>query len=147
MGREYNSQPTRGLTTADDLLILAGSTALFWQKQAPTREAAEKFYRDRFKLAVARLDANDLIYQLEASREYNPSPRLETIKAPLVAINSADDLINPPELGIMEREIKRVRRGRFILIPISDQTRGHATHSLPAIWQRDFSALLDRSKP
>jgi len=147
MGGEYKSQPMRGLTTAEDLLILAGSAPLFWQKQAPTREAAEKFYRDRFKLAVARLDANDLIYQLEASREYNPSPRLETIKAPLVAINSADDLINPPELGIMEREIKRVRRGRFILIPISDQTRGHGTHSLPAIWQKYLRALLDRSKP
>ncbi len=146
MGGEYKSQPMRGLTTAEDLLLLAGSAPLQWQKQAPTREAAEKFYLDRFKPAVARLDANDLIYQLEASREYNPSPRLETIKAPLVAINSADDLINPPELGIMEREIKRVKRARFILIPISDQTRGHGTHSLPAIWQQYLRALLDESK-
>ena len=145
MGGEYKSQPTRGLTTAEDLLLLAGSAPLQWQKQAPTREAAEKFYLDRFKPAVTRLDANDLIYQLEASREYNPSPNLETIKAPLVAINSADDLINPPELGIMEREIKRVKRGRFILIPISDQTRGHGTHSLPAIWQQYLRALLDES--
>ena len=146
MGGEYKAQPMRGLTTAEDLLLLAGSAPLQWQKQSPTREAAEKFYLDRFKPAVARLDANDLIYQLEASREYNPSLRLETIKAPLVAINSADDLINPPELGIMEREIKRVKRGRFILIPISDQTRGHGTHSLPAIWQQYLRALLDESK-
>ena len=146
MGGEYKSPPMRGLTTAEDLLLLAGSAPLFWQKQAPTREAAEKFYLDRFKPAVARLDANDLIYQLEASREYNPSPKLETIKAPLVAINSADDLINPPELGMMEREIKRVKRGRYILIPISDQTRGHGTHSLPAIWQQYLRALLDESK-
>ena len=145
MGGEYKSQPMRGLTTAEDLLLLAGSAPLQWQKQAPTREAAEKFYLDRFKPAVTRLDANDLIYQLEASREYNPSPKLETIKAPLVAINSADDLINPPELGMMEREIKRVKRGRFILIPISDQTRGHGTHSLPAIWQQYLRALLDES--
>src|SRR5205814_887692 len=143
---EYKSQPMRGLTTAEDLLLLAGSAPLQWQKQAPTREAAEKFYLDRFKPAVARLDANDLIYQLEASREYNPSPTLETIKAPLVAINSADDLINPPELGIMEREIKRVKRGRFILIPISDQTRGHGTHSLPAIWQQHLEQLLKESE-
>jgi len=146
MGGEYKSQPMRGLTTAEDLLLLAGSAPLQWQKQAPTREAAEKFYLDRFKPAVARLDANDLIYQLEASREYNPSPKLETIKAPLVAINSADDLINPPELGTMEREIKRVKRGRYILIPISNRTRGHGTHSLPAIWQQYLRALLDRSK-
>jgi homoserine O-acetyltransferase len=146
MGGEYKSPPMRGLTTAEDLLLLAGSAPLFWQKQAPTREAAEKFYVDRFKPALARLDANDLIYQLEASREYNPSPKLETIKAPLVAINSADDLINPPELGMMEREIKRVKRGRYILIPISDQTRGHGTHSLPAIWQQYLRALLDESK-
>ena len=119
---------------------------MFWQSQAPTREAAEKFYLDRFKPAVARLDANDLIYQLEASREYNPSSKLETIKAPLVAINSADDLINPPELGMMEREIKRVKRGRYILIPISEKTRGHGTHTLPAIWQQYLRALLDESK-
>src|SRR5438067_12006613 len=145
MGGEYKTPPMRGLTTAEDLLLLAGSAPLQWQMQAPTREAAEKFYLDRFKPAVARLDANDLIYQLEASREYNPSPKLETIKAPLGAINSADDLINPPELGIIEREIKRVKRGRFILIPISDQTRGHGTHSLPVIWQQHLRALLARS--
>lgn len=147
MGGEYKRQPMRGLTTAEDLLLLAGSAPLFWQKQAPTRAAAEKFYTDRFKPALARLDANDLIYQLEASREYNPSPKLETIKAPLVAINSADDMINPPELGLMEREIKRVRRGRYILIPISDKTRGHGTHTLPAIWQQHLRALLEESKP
>ena len=146
MGGEYKSPPMRGLTTAEDLLLLAGSAPLFWQTQAPTREAAEKFYLDRFRPAVGRLDANDLIYQLEASREYNPSPKLQTIKAPLVAINSADDLINPPELGMMEREIKRVKCGRYILIPISDQTRGHGTHTLPAIWQQYLRALLDESK-
>jgi homoserine O-acetyltransferase len=87
-----------------------------------------------------------MLYQFDASREYNPSTQLETIKAPLVAINSADDLINPPELGLMEQNIKRVKRGRYILIPISDQTRGHGTHSLPAIWQQYLRALLDESK-
>jgi homoserine O-acetyltransferase len=76
-----------------------------------------------------------MLYYFDASREYNPAPKLEDIKAPLVAINSADDLINPPELGVMEREIKRVKQGRYVLIPISDQTRGHGTHSLPVIWQ------------
>ena len=105
LGGEYKTQPVRALNTAEDLLLLAGSAPLFWQKQAPTRDTADKFYADRLKAAVARLDANDLLYQLDSSREYNPAPKLETIKAPLVAINSADDFINPPELGLMEREI------------------------------------------
>ena len=145
MGGEYKTQPIRGLTTAQDLLLLAGSAPLNWHAAAPTREAAEKFYLDRFKPALARLDANDLIYQLDASREYNPAPKLETIKAPLVAVNSADDFINPPELGIIEREIKRVKKGRFINIPISDQTRGHGTHTNARIWQGYLKELLDES--
>jgi len=145
-GGEYKSQPTRALISAQNLLLLVGSAPLQWQKQAPTREAADKFYADRVTPAVGRLDANDLLYQLDASRDYNPSPKLETIKAPLLAINSADDVINPPELGLMEREIKRVKRGRYVLIPISDQTRGHGTHTLPAIWQQYLKELLDASK-
>jgi len=146
LGGEYKTQPMRALISAENLLLLAGSAPLFWQKQAPTREAADKFYADRLKTAVARLDANDLLYQLDASRDYNPAPKLETIKAPLVAINSADDVINPPELRIIEREIKRVKRGRFILIPISDQTRGHGTHTLPKIWQGYLKELLAESE-
>jgi len=145
MGGEYKTQPMRSLTTAEDLLILAGSAPLNWQAVAPTREAAEKFFLDRFKPAVVRLDANDLIYQLDASREYNPSPKLETIKAPLIAINSADDFINPPELGMIEKEIKRVKRGRFIMIPISSETRGHGTHTIAKIWQGYLKELLDES--
>ncbi len=142
LGGEYKAEPMRALTSAENLLLFVGSAPLFWQKQWPTRDAADKSYEDRVKAAVARLDANDLLYQLDASREYNPAPKLETIKAPLVAINSADDVINPPELGIIEREIKRVKRGRFILLPITDQTRGHGTHTLPAIWQGYLKELL-----
>ena len=145
MGGEYKTQPIRGLTTAQDLLLLAGSAPLNWQALAPTRAAAEKFYLDRFKPALARLDANDLIYQLDASREYNPAPKLELIKAPLLAINSADDFINPPELGLIEKEIKRVKRGRFIMIPISEETRGHGTHTIAKIWQGYLKELLEQS--
>ena len=145
MGGEYKTPPVRGLTTAQDLLLLAGSAPLNWQAEAPTREKAEKFYLDRFKRALVRLDANDLIYQLDASREYNPAPKLETIKAPLIAINSADDFINPPELGMIEREIKRVKRGRFIMLPITEQTRGHGTHTIARIWQGYLKELLDES--
>ena len=145
LGGEYKTQPVRALTAAENLLLLVGSAPLQWQKQAPTRVAADKFYEDRVKPAVARLDANDLLYQLDSSREYNPSLELEKIKAPLLGVNSADDVINPPELGLMEREIKRVKRGRFILLPITDQTRGHGTHTLPAIWQGYLKELLDES--
>jgi|ERR1051326_2882714 homoserine O-acetyltransferase len=142
MGGEYKTQPLRALNTAEDLLLLVGSAPLFWQKLAPTRDASDKFYEDRVKPALARLDANDLLYQLDASRDYNPAPKLEAIKAPLVAVNSADDFINPPELGIIEREIKRVKHGRYVLIPISDQTRGHGTHTIASIWQGYLKELL-----
>ena len=90
-------------------------------------------------------DPNDMLYQYDCSRDYNPEPHLEEIKAPLYAVNSADDQVNPPELGILEREIKRVKRGRYILIPTSDQTRGHGTHSLPAIWGNYLDELLKES--
>ena len=142
LGGEYKTQPMRGLVAAENLLLVAGSAPLYWQKQAPTRDSADKFYADRLKTAVARLDANDLLYQLNSSREYNPAPKLGTIKAPLVAINSADDMINPPELGLIEKEIKRVKRGRYILLPITERTRGHGTHTLPAIWQKYLRILL-----
>ena len=144
-GGDYKEEPRAALNSAINILLLMGSSPLQWQKQAPTRDAADKFYEDRMKAQLARTDANDMLYQFNASREYNPSPKLETIKAPLLAINSADDLINPPELGIMEREIKRVSRGRYVLIPISDETRGHGTHSLPKIWQQYLKELLDES--
>jgi homoserine O-acetyltransferase len=146
LGGDYKTQPMRALTSAENLLLFVGSAPLQWQKQAPSRETADKFYEDRVKAAVARLDANDLLYQLEASRDYNPAPKLESIKAPLVAINSADDVINPPELGLIDREIKRVKHGRFILLPITDQTRGHGTHTLPAIWQGYLKELLAESE-
>src|SRR5436305_2035676 len=145
-GGDYKTEPRAGLASAINILLLMGSSPLQWQKQAPTRDAADKFYEDRMKAQLARTDANDMLYQFDASREYNPSPKLETITAPLVAINSADDLINPPELGIIEREIKRVKRGRYVLIPTSDETRGHGTHSLPRIWQQYLKELLTGSE-
>ncbi|MBV8860215.1 MAG: alpha/beta fold hydrolase [Acidobacteria bacterium] len=144
-GGEYKEQPREGLTAALNILLLMGSAPLQWQKLSPTRDAADSFYAERLKAQLARTDANDMLYQFDASREYDPAPRLETIKAPLVAINSADDLINPPELGIMEREIKRVKRGRYVLLPVTDETRGHGTHSLPAVWQKHLAALLEES--
>src|SRR4029453_12478617 len=116
-----------------------------WQKQFPTRDAADKYLEDQIRSRLASTDANDMLYQYDSSRDYDPSPKLESIKAPLLAINSADDFVNPPELGMMEREIKRVKRGRFVLIPISDQTRGHGTHSQPAIWKNYLAELLQEA--
>jgi homoserine O-acetyltransferase len=138
---EYKSQP-RGLTAAIYTLLFMTSSPLQWYKQAPTREAADRFFDELVHRQSARSDANDMLYAFDASRNYDPAPHLEGIKAPLVAINSADDQVNPPELGIMEKEIKRVKRGRYVLIPISDKTRGHGTHSLPELWKQHLARLL-----
>lgn len=143
---EYKTQP-RGLASAIYGLMIMTSSPLQWQKQYPTRDAADKYFDNQMRSRLASTDANDMLYQFDASREYDPSPYLERIKAPLFAINSADDQVNPPELGILEREIKRVKRGRAVVIPISDQTRGHGTHSLPAIWKNYLAELLDESDP
>jgi homoserine O-acetyltransferase/O-succinyltransferase len=126
--------------------MLMTSVPLQWQNDAPTRVQAEAMLKQRITRSLATTDANDMIYAYEASREYNPAPHLEQIKAPLYAINSADDQVNPPKLGILDREIKRVPKGRYILIPISDQTRGHGTHSLPAIWGTYLAELLGSSE-
>ncbi len=139
---DYKTQPLQGLTAAQNILLLMGSAALPWHQQGATRDIADKFYDDRVKAGVARTDANNMLYYFDSSREYNPAPKLELIKAPLFAINSADDLINPPELGILEREIKRVKNGRYILLPITDQTRGHGTHTIASIWQGYLTELL-----
>lgn len=141
---EYTAQP-RGLISAIHILIFMSSSPLQSQKSAPTRERAEEFLRNLIARYAATLDANDMLYQFDASREYNPAPHLEKIRAPLYAINSADDQVNPPELGILEKEIQRVPRGRYILLPITPETRGHGTHSLPATWSKHLAELLASS--
>ena len=144
LGGEYKQQP-RGLVAAVQMLLIVGSAPLQWQKTAPTRDAADLWVENQMKARLATNDANDLLYALEASRDYDPSSQLERITAPLLAINSADDFINPPELGIVEGLMKRVGHGRFVLLPITPDTRGHGTHTWPAIWQqyvRDFLAPL-----
>jgi homoserine O-acetyltransferase/O-succinyltransferase len=146
---EYTSQP-RGLTTAIYTLLFMSSSPLFWQTQAPTREASDRLFDEMVSTRLARLDANDMLYAFDASRDYDPALKLETIRAPLVAINSADDQVNPPELGILEKEITRVKRGEYVLIPVSESTRGHGTHSLPALWKEHLARLLrvsDQERP
>jgi homoserine O-acetyltransferase len=143
---EYKAQPIQGLTAAVHALMFMQSAPLAQYHQAPTRDAADQLFDQSVRNALANRDANDMLYAFDASRDYDPSPNLEKITAPLMSINSADDQVNPPELGIVEREIKRVKRGRFILLQITDQTRGHGTHSLPAIWKQHFEALLAETK-
>ncbi len=143
---EYTSQP-RGLENAVHILLFMVSSPLQWQKSAATRDAADKFLADQMRSRLSGNDANDMLYQFDASRDYDPSPKLEQIAAPLLAINSADDQVNPPELGLMERLMPRVKRGHYVLLPITEQTRGHGTHSLPAVWGSHFKVFLDSLPP
>ncbi len=144
-GGEYTTQP-RGLEDAIHALIFMVSSPLYYQKLAPTRPAADSLLEAMVRRYLSVEDANDMIYAFEASRLYDPSPHLGQIRAPLFAVNSADDQVNPPDLGILEREIRKVARGRYILIPTSDATRGHGTHSLPDIWGGYLAQLLALSE-
>lgn len=143
----YTEQPRRGLTAATYVIMMATSVPLHWYTLAPTPEQADAFLADEVRKRVAGMDANDTIYHFDASRDYDPSPHLERIVAPLLAINSADDQVNPPELGLMERLIPRVPRASYLLIPISAQTRGHGSHTYAALWRDRFVEFLATVKP
>ena len=141
----YTQEPQEGLRIAEYMLLIAGSAPLFNQTQAPTRQAADDTLDQRFSAAARALDANDVLYQIDSSRNYNPDAKLETIRVPVMAVNSADDFVNPPELGILEHEIKRVKRGCAIVLPITNQTRGHGTHTIAAVWGNYLAELLQKS--
>jgi len=147
MGGEYKSEPQCGLRAAFEILLVLGSSPLQMQKQAPTREAAEQYVDRSLERTMAAGDANNMLYYVNASRNYDPSPKLETIIAPVLWINSADDFINPPELGIAEKMVKRIPHGRFILIPISDATRGHGTHTVAAVWKDYLAEFMRATEP
>jgi homoserine O-acetyltransferase len=142
---EYTSEPRAALQIAADFLLIAGSAPLHMQQDMPTRDAADKYLEESVKRIAAELDANDILYAVSASRNYDPSSKLDLIKAPVTFINSADDFINPPELGIAEREIKKVKNGKFILLPTSEETHGHGTHTWAAVWQQYLKELLEQS--
>ncbi|MEO7084641.1 MAG: hypothetical protein ABI442_06195, partial [Gemmatimonadaceae bacterium] len=133
-GGNYTTQPA-GMRGAMGLLFLMTSAPKVQQAQAPTRDKADSAIHKYLDDNVKSHDANDVIYAFDASRNYDPSPKLETITAHVLAINSADDFVNPPELGLMEKFMPRVKYGKYILLPTTDRTRGHGTHSLPAIWK------------
>jgi homoserine O-acetyltransferase len=138
---DYTSQPP-GLRIGAEMLMFMSQNPVLWQRAMPTRAAADKQI-DRFvEGRLKAMDANDVLYALESSNDYDPGPDLEKIKAPLLAVNFADDLINPPELGILEREIKRVRHGKAVVMPMSDKTAGHGTHTLAVVWKSYLETLL-----
>jgi homoserine O-acetyltransferase/O-succinyltransferase len=143
---DYMTEPRSGLQIAADFLLIAGSAPLLMQKNLPTRETADKYLDESMKRISANLDANNLLYAVNASRNYDPSPKLGTITVPIMFVNSADDFINPPDLGIAQQEIQKVKKGQFILIPASDQTHGHSTHTWAVVWQQYLKQLLDESQ-
>jgi len=138
---EYKTAPP-GLKTALDVLLVMGSSPLQMQKQYPSRDAADTYLDNFIHTRMASTDANDFLYAFDASRNYDPSPNLEKIRVPVTAINSADDYINPPELGIAEHLVTQIPHGRFILLPISDATRGHGTHTQAAVWKSYLAEFM-----
>jgi homoserine O-acetyltransferase/O-succinyltransferase len=146
-GGDYEQQPVAGLRGALEVLFFMGSAPLPLQSQAVSRDAADRFAEEWMARRLSATDANDFLYAFEASRDYDPSASLDKVEAAVTAINSADDEVNPPELGILQREIARVRRGKAIVLPIGPQTRGHGTHTNAAAWKEHLAGLLARSAP
>jgi homoserine O-acetyltransferase len=142
----YQTQPY-GLRLAAEALYFMSENPALRLKEAPTLQQADAALDASVMRLCASSDANDVLYALEASGDYDPGPALEKITAPLLAINTADDLINPPDLGVLEREIKRVPHGRAILLPESDQTVGHGSHTKAVLWEKDLVELLQSSEP
>jgi len=144
LGGTYSTQPP-SLRTAQEILYLMGSNPVLRQHDLPTRAVTDSRLDEAMALVLKTTDANDVLYQIESSYDYDPGPGLEKIRAPLLAINSADDLINPPELGILEREITRVAKGRAIVIPLGPDTRGHGTNTVATVWKGYLQELLSMS--
>jgi homoserine O-acetyltransferase len=145
-GGDYSAQPLQGLRTAVSVLQIASFAPLYLQKAYPTREAADAYIVDRVAKDLPARDANDLIYQLEASRTYNPWPKLERIRVPMTWINSADDFINPADYGIAEDAARRLETGRYILVRATSDTRGHGTHTWAKFWRQELIDLLARTE-
>jgi homoserine O-acetyltransferase len=142
---DYTTEPFAAMQVAADIMLIIGTAPEQLQKSFPTVAAADVALEEQIGQNKEKYDANDLLYAVDASRNYDPSPKLGTIKTHVMHVNSADDFINPPALGIAEREIKKVKNGKFVLLPISDLTHGHGTHTYAAAWQQHLKELLDSS--
>jgi homoserine O-acetyltransferase len=146
-GGEYSGEPAVGLRNAAGILLIAGTAPAQLQRQYPTRDAADQYTDEALARSLDGLDANDLMYQVASSRDYDPQAHLGDIRAPLMWVNSADDFINPPELGIAEREVKKIPHGEFVLLPVGENTHGHGTHTWAVAWQQYLRQLLAESAP
>jgi homoserine O-acetyltransferase len=142
---DYAEQPP-SLRLAAEVLFFMSNNPVQRQREAPTRAEADRVLDAFVTRSLTAMDANDVLYAIESSSDYDPGPGLEKITAPLLAINFADDLINPPELGVLEREIGRVKRGRAVVVPMGENTRGHGTHTLAAVWKERLVGLLTESE-
>ncbi|HEY3951646.1 alpha/beta fold hydrolase [Phenylobacterium sp.] len=142
---EYKAEPQLGLRGAENMLILAGASPWPLQLQLPTRQQVDAWYAEQLPQRLKNAEANDLIYQLESSRNYDPEPDLAKIKVPVTWINSADDFINPPEMPMAAADAKKIKLGKFIVIPAGPDTHGHGTHTWAKFWQKDLADLLKRS--
>ena len=140
-GGDYKKQPL-SLKFVFEIFFLSLGTPLERQKEGATLKQADEFFREQVEAMVANRDANDVLYSVESSYDYDPGPDLEKIRAPLLAINFADDLINPPDLGILEKEIKRVKNGRALLVQESTETVGHRTYTKPSVWKRHLDRFM-----
>jgi homoserine O-acetyltransferase/O-succinyltransferase len=147
MGGEYKTEPIHGLTFANELILLAGGAPLQLQKNYPTREAVDKYVNESIARSNSTTDANNVLFYLDASRNYDPSPKLATITAPMLWINSADDFVNPPELGIAQQQVKLMPHAKFVLLPITDLTRGHGTHTQARVWKDYLAEFMKATEP
>jgi homoserine O-acetyltransferase/O-succinyltransferase len=147
MNGEYKTEPMQGITFANDLTLLVGGAPLQLQKNYPTRAAVEKYVDMSIAGSNRTADANNIIFWLEASRNYDPSAKLKTITAPVLWINSADDFVNPPELGIADRQVKEMAHAKFVLLPITDETRGHGTHTQARVWKDYLAEFMKETEP
>jgi len=146
LGGEYKTEPVAALRTIADLLLIAGSAPIQLQKSYPTTQAASDWASAATAATMARTDVNDFMYQIDASRTYDPSGGLGRIKAPVMWVNSADDFINPPELAIAEAYVGKIPHASFVLIPASEHTHGHGTHTWAGVWKGQLIKLLARSR-
>jgi homoserine O-acetyltransferase len=142
----YTTEPVEGLRGAADMIIIAGSSPWQMQRHFPTRMQAEAYIDRVTDAIIAHTDADDFLYYVDASRDYNPEAKLSTITAPVLWINSADDFINPPELGIAQKLVTRMPHAKFILIPISPATHGHGTHTYAAVWKNYLIEFLKETQ-
>ena len=145
-GGDYDVQPVQGLRTAASILQIAGFAPLHLQQAFPDRRSAEAYIEERIARTLSAVDANDMIYQFESSRNYDPRPGLDRIRTPMTWVNSADDFINPADYGIAEAAAARMPSTRYVLIPASAETRGHSTHTWARFWERELADLLARTE-